>query len=222
MLLYIKKKEGFNASIYTLNHFNHRYIEVLENRLKRMERILGNLSETTDDETAESFENNNHESMTYSKKKKKERSVVTPNATDTSTEIIGVMSEDKGNQNKTPIEPSSLLVDHHITTTTTAPTPTTTMRTRYIGDMSPLPFLAQKINFEDARIASKIGVKIKRFGQSLVLYEKDETLDGKNPNQALLEELNIIQPGETIKGLNDWIYKVAGVDKTTSDSLMKM
>ncbi|KAI9340749.1 fungal-specific transcription factor domain-containing protein [Pilaira anomala] len=96
------------------------------------------------------------------------------------------------------------------------------MRTRYIGDMSPLPFLARKINFEDARIASKIGVKIKRFGQSLVLYEKDETLDGKNPNQALLEELNIIQPGETIKGLNDWIYKVAGVDKMTSDSLMKI
>ncbi|KAI9262802.1 fungal-specific transcription factor domain-containing protein [Helicostylum pulchrum] len=96
------------------------------------------------------------------------------------------------------------------------------MRTRYIGDMSPLPFLAQKINFEDARIASKIGVKIKRFGQSLVLYEKDETKDGKNSNIALLEELNIIKPGETIKGVNDWIYKVSGVDKVTSDGLLKI
>lgn len=96
----------------------------------------------------------------------------------------------------------------------------TQMRTRYIGDMSPWPFLAQKINFEDARIASQIGVKIRRFGQSLVLYEKDDT-SGKEANQKLLEGLGMLKPGEVIKGLNDWIYKVAGVDKTTSDCLMK-
>lgn len=97
----------------------------------------------------------------------------------------------------------------------------TEMRTRYIGDMSPLPFLAQKINFEDARIASQIGIKIRRFGQSLVLYEKED-ISGKKGNQRLLEDLGMLKPGETIKTLNDWIYKVTGVDKTTSDSLMKM
>lgn len=97
----------------------------------------------------------------------------------------------------------------------------TVMQTRYIGDMSPLPFLAQKINFEDARIASQIGIKIRRFGQSLVLYEKADP-SGKNANHKLLEELGMLKPGETIKSLNDWIYKVAGVDKVTSDSLMKM
>lgn len=166
-----------------------------------MERILGNLADTDEeyikDEpcmTQTTIEDNMTQTIND-----------VPNATP--TEITGVMAE-----NKTPTELPP----------PPTPPPVSTMRTRYIGDMSPLPFLAQKINFEDARIASKIGVKIKRFGQSLVLYEKDETKDGKNSNIALLEELNIIKPGETIKGVNDWIYKVSGVDKATSDSLLKM
>ncbi|KAI8980552.1 fungal-specific transcription factor domain-containing protein [Pilobolus umbonatus] len=92
------------------------------------------------------------------------------------------------------------------------------MRTRYIGDMSPLPFLAQKINFEDARIASQIGVKIRRFGQSLVLCEEES----KRSSLNMLEKLGMLKPGETIKGINDWIYKVAGVDKITSDNLLKV
>ncbi|KAG2236790.1 hypothetical protein INT48_006974 [Thamnidium elegans] len=162
-----------------------------------MERILGNLADTDEDDIKDD------ENMTQTTIEDNMTQTIkdVPNATP--TEITGVMTE-----NKTPTEQ-------------TLP-PVSTMRSRYIGDMSPLPFLAQKINFEDARIASKIGVKIKRFGQSLVLYEKDETKDGKNSNIALLEELNIIKPGGTIKGVNDWIYKVAGVDKATSDSLLKI
>ncbi|GAA5805936.1 hypothetical protein HPULCUR_011462 [Helicostylum pulchrum] len=180
------------------------YIEVLENRLKRMERILGNLADTDEEEIKDELSS----SMTQTIKD-------VPNTTP--TEITGVMAE---NKNKTPTELP--LTPTLPPTLPPPPLPISTMRTRYIGDMSPLPFLAQKINFEDARIASKIGVKIKRFGQSLVLYEKDETKDGKNSNIALLEELNIIKPGETIKGVNDWIYKVSGVDKVTSDGLLKI
>lgn len=166
-----------------------------------MERILGDLADT--DETVEKSPppKKTRKTMTQNKDK---ITPVAPAATITSAETAGTTTE---KSNNAPIEPSSL---------------TTGMRTRYIGDMSPLPFLAQKINFEDARIASQIGIKIRRFGQSLVLYEKDETLDGKSENQSLLEDLKLLKPGETIKGLNDWIYKVAGVDKTTSDSLMKM
>lgn len=175
-----------------------------------MERILGNLAD--DDETATKDE---EEEESPSKKKKKDRMSqtkddnlrVTPTATVTNAEAAGASTENLSISNSEPVEPSSI---------------TSGMRTRYIGDMSPLPFLAQKINFEDARIASKIGVKIKRFGQSLILYEKDENLNGKSANQLILEDLNLIKPGETIKGINDWIFKVSGVDKTTSDSLMKV
>jgi hypothetical protein len=211
-----------------------------------MERILGNLADDEeeevehDDESIEELSNHNGSSSSAASapsppKKKKtskksnnadvaldkttmsqinkknaanlKKSQVTPSTTAETT--AGAMTEQKQDNcnNKELIEPSSL---------------STGMRTRYIGDMSPLPFLAQKINFEDARIASKIGIKIRRFGQSLVLYEKDERLNDKSANQVLLEDLNMLKPGETIKGLNDWIYKVAGVDKSTSDSLMKV
>jgi hypothetical protein len=167
---------------------NNRYIEVLENRLKRMEQILGNLTEEKPQ-----------------KKQKMSQSQVTP--TNTVAEASSTIAAEPGTTTEKPlaVEFSSLSSE---------------MKTRYIGDMSPWPFLAQKINFEDARIASQIGVKIRRFGQSLVLYEKDDT-SGKDANQKLLEGLGMLKPGETIKGLNDWIYKVAGVDKITSDCLMK-
>lgn len=91
---------------------------------------------------------------------------------------------------------------------------------RYIGDMSPLPFLAQKINFEDARVASHIGFKVRKFGQSLVMYKEDE--DGQNGNIRLLQQLGKLKPGQTINTMNDWIYTVAGIDKITSDRLMKV
>lgn len=184
------------------------YIEVLENRLKRMERILGNLADEEEEGEGEKPKDNNN---SIPKKKQKEPIMsqtkvvkVTPTAIATPAEESTGASTENSSEISKPLYLSS------------------GVRTRYIGDMSPLPFLAQKINFEDARIASKIGVKIKRFGQSLVLYEKDEKLNGNGINQTILEELNLIKPGETIKGINDWIYKVSGVDKVTSDRLMKV
>ncbi len=176
-----------------------------------MERILGNLADDDNNESTIKEEKNSNPKTKLKEDRmsqtKDDISQVTPNATTTTAETTGAYTEISYANNLEPVEPSSI---------------TSGMRARYIGDMSPLPFLAQKINFEDARIASKIGIKIKRFGQSLVLYEKDENLDGKCANELMLEELNLIKPGETIKGINDWIFKVSGVDKTTSDSLMKV
>lgn len=194
-----------------------RYIEVLENRLKRMEQILGNLTE--DEKTSTDT------TITKSTKKRK----IDNASTKTNDDNSDNMSQGK---QVTPDAAAAPVAENKDTTATTGTVTekplavelsslSTEMRTRYIGDMSPLPFLAQKINFEDARIASQIGIKIRRFGQSLVLYEKED-VSGKNANQKLLEELGMLKPGETIKSLNDWIYKVTGVDKTTSDNLMKM
>jgi hypothetical protein len=166
-----------------------------------MEQILGNL---TDDDA----EKPEKKRKTTPKDNDMSQNHVTPTNTVAEEETIAATAAAEPGtttENLLALELSSL---------------STQMQTRYIGDMSPWPFLAQKINFEDARIASQIGVKIRRFGQSLVLYEKDDT-SGKNASQKLLEGLGMLKPGESIKGLNDWIYKVAGVDKMTSDSLMK-
>ncbi|KAI8378245.1 fungal-specific transcription factor domain-containing protein [Choanephora cucurbitarum] len=104
------------------------------------------------------------------------------------------------------IELSSIGSGHHV---------------RYIGDMSPLPLLAQTVNFDDARIASQVGFKIKRFGQSLVILQKDDSAN-RPDSQRVLERLGKLRPGESIRGINDWIFKVTGLDKKTSDTLMKI
>lgn len=203
-----------------------RYIEVLENRLKRMEQILGNL---TDDEKLAT--------ASKSAKKRKTDNAASSSSSVTETETNNTtmsQTEQVTPENKvaTIAAAAAPVAENKVTTATTGAMTekplavelsslSTEMQTRYIGDMSPLPFLAQKINFEDARIASQIGIKIRRFGQSLVLYEKADP-SGKNANHKLLEGLGMLKPGETIKSLNDWIYRVAGVDKVTSDSLMKM
>jgi hypothetical protein len=93
---------------------------------------------------------------------------------------------------------------------------------RYIGDMSMLPFLAQKFNFEDDRFISPIGIKIRRFGNSLVMFEKGDNTTGRTPSQLLLETLGILKPGEPILGVDDWISKVANISKPTSDLLIKV
>ncbi|ORZ13577.1 fungal-specific transcription factor domain-domain-containing protein, partial [Absidia repens] len=93
---------------------------------------------------------------------------------------------------------------------------------RYIGDMSTLPFLAQKFNFEDDRFTSPVGIKIRRFGQSLVMYEEGDSVTGRTPNQLLLEKLGMLKPGEPILNVEDWIFKVADITKATSDRLMKI
>ncbi|CEP09457.1 hypothetical protein [Parasitella parasitica] len=184
-----------------------------------MEQILGNL---TDDEKAP---------ITKAAKSTKKRKSDDA-STEASNERDHDMSQTKQVTPESSVVAAAPVAENKVTAATTGAATenplavelsslSTEMRTRYIGDMSPLPFLAQKINFEDARIASQIGVKIRRFGQSLVLYEKADT-SGKNANQKLLESLGMLKPGETIKSLNDWIYKVTGVDKTTSDSLMKI
>ncbi|KAI9489239.1 fungal-specific transcription factor domain-containing protein [Zychaea mexicana] len=94
--------------------------------------------------------------------------------------------------------------------------------TRYVGDMSPLPFLAQKINFEDARVASTIGFKVRKFGHSLLLYKEDDQERAQGASERMLRAAGKLKPGQSINGMNDWIYAVAGIDRVTSDRLMRI
>ncbi|KAI9313937.1 fungal-specific transcription factor domain-containing protein [Dichotomocladium elegans] len=179
------------------------YIEVLENRLKRMERILGGLAEDNGDQPAESDGQS-------------------PPASSPERVKDGMSAETSGSMNTPSNNSSSTAVSgtNNAGRISGLSSLSSSTSTRYIGDMSPLPFLAQKINFEDARVESHIGFKVRKFGDSLVMYKEDE--DEQDASVRLLSQLGFLKPGETINTLNDWIYKVAGIDKATSDRLMKI
>ncbi|KAI9265939.1 fungal-specific transcription factor domain-containing protein [Sporodiniella umbellata] len=90
---------------------------------------------------------------------------------------------------------------------------------KYLGEVSSLHCLAQKIDFDELAAFSRLGKQFKRLGDSLLEYE---TKSEENSNERLLLNLGRLQPGEIINGLNDWIYRVSGIDKATSDTLMRV
>ncbi|KAI9307650.1 fungal-specific transcription factor domain-containing protein [Cunninghamella echinulata] len=244
------------------------YIEVLENRLKRMEKILGGITndknetkhenneEEDDDDDGDNddiVENDNHNNKKGKKTKKVKKESVNYDTshnslaqnqshfspTDYNSTSPGPLSSPGSSTTTATIirsAPSALPteVQHPIIGTGTeinfdvledkkfAEAPTLSeIHPRYIGDMSTLPFLAEKFNFEDDRYTSNVGIKVRKFGQSLVVYDRNEEY-GYKGSQQFLEKLGIIKPGETVNGLDDWILKVAGIDKVTSDRLMKI
>lgn len=89
-------------------------------------------------------------------------------------------------------------------------------RVRYLGDLSALQFLKDKISIEGGSEKMFLGgQKIKRFGQEIVLMEdNDETED-----PAPFWFTDSLSPGRSI---HHWIYSVSGVDRHTSDRLLKM
>lgn len=97
----------------------------------------------------------------------------------------------------------------------------TELRTRFIGDRSPLNFLGDKLGLRNSFVTRTLGFRIKKIGHTLVFKPDDDT--DKNGNQRFLERLGMLKPGEsTVNGINTWIYKISGLDKNTSDSLLKM
>lgn len=175
-----------------------RYIEVLENRLKRMEKILSGLADEEPEHAKDSIDQDKGSTT-----KQHESPNTTTTGAETERNTVAMQADDESRA----LDGTCLITD------STA---------RYVGDMSPLPFLAQKINFEDAKVASRIGFRVRKFGQSLVVYKEQDQEEEKYPNQHLLRSLGILKPGETINTINDWIYKVSGLDRATSDKLMKV
>ncbi|KAI9006292.1 fungal-specific transcription factor domain-containing protein [Phycomyces nitens] len=176
-----------------------------------MERILGGLSDT------EAPDDGNPKKKVAKKAESSDKSVATqdsfesatvtqPLATDKNNEEIILAQEPKPDEKPLAVGLSSISNES---------------RTRYVGEMSPLPLLAHKIDFEDSRFTSQFGMQVRRFGQSLVFYDSKDQRDGRL-SEGILRELGILGPSETIKGMNDWIYKVSGLDKQMSDRLMKI
>ncbi|CAO3577550.1 unnamed protein product [Absidia cylindrospora] len=93
---------------------------------------------------------------------------------------------------------------------------------RHVEDGGVLQFLSEKFNMEDDRLTSSILIKIRRNGNKLMVFDGEEDTTGRTPNQLLLEDIGILKPGEPILGMDDWLWKVSGITKSTSDQLLKI
>lgn len=115
------------------------------------------------------------------------------------TENVITLKEDNGQEYTIPVELLSIASEGSM---------------RYVCELSSLPKMLRKIDVNNDRL----GRRFKRLGDSMFEYELSPNIS----NQQLLQRLGALNPGESIKGINDWIYRATGVDKTTSDALLKV
>lgn len=115
------------------------------------------------------------------------------------TENVITLKEDNGQEYTIPVELLSIASEGSM---------------RYVCELSSLPTMLRKIDMNNDRL----GRRFKRLGDSMFEYELSPNIS----NQQLLQRLGALNPGESIKGINDWIYRATGVDKTTSDALLKV
>lgn len=87
---------------------------------------------------------------------------------------------------------------------------------QYLGDMSSFQFFSNKIQLNDQNTKWK-GHRIRKFGKQVVLVEDD-----KDEEEERKEEIPQSQLLPHLKPIHYWIYSVSGVDKHTSDRLLKM
>ncbi|KAI8979718.1 fungal-specific transcription factor domain-containing protein [Mycotypha africana] len=87
-------------------------------------------------------------------------------------------------------------------------------KVQYLGDMSSFQFFSHKMHLNEKNDTWK-GQHIRKFGKQVVLVDdgKDEDENVDIPQAQLLPH---------IKSIHYWIYSVTGVDRHTSDRLLKI
>ncbi|ORZ25443.1 fungal-specific transcription factor domain-domain-containing protein [Absidia repens] len=171
------------------------YKEELNNRLKRLETLL-NRSAT------------NHATTTSS----------SPPTTDQPTPNLITKSTSSGDGTAMTTLASHDENQQHLRKTQTIDV----SQAHHVEDGGALQFLSEKFNLEDERLTSTIKIRIRRSGKNLMLFDGEEDTKGRTPNQLLLEDTGILKPGEPILGMDDWLWRVSGIMKTTSDQLLKI
>jgi hypothetical protein len=216
--------------VYILNNDQHLYsakkrgppkgyIETLENRLKRMERILGSLADTADGSkgNASSDQNDSEPDKSSRGSSEDRQPEVMAAATAPSQEPSRKSSETKTTPNTTnfaqPNEERRESKDF---------IPYAEYeRAKYVGDISALHMLTKKYNMEDKALSHDLGAKIHRFGEDIVLV--NDSIGGeKGFDLTTLIKYGNVQPEEKIDTVVDWIRIVAGIDMAMSDRLMKV
>lgn len=189
------------------------YIETLENRLKRMERILGSLADSAD--SNQSNMSVEHES---------EGSKSSPESTDDhhkESTIQQQPSPPKQSPEQQQNTPPNNKGDVERRSSKDFIPYAEYERAKYIGDISALHMLTKKYNMEDKTLSGELGAKIHRFGEDIVLV--NDTVDGeKGLDLTTLIKHGNVRPEEKIETVADWIRIVAGIDMTMSHRLMRV
>lgn len=90
----------------------------------------------------------------------------------------------------------------------------------YLGELSPLQFLQTRFPIEGNGSGPWMGRRVRRFGKQILLMDaEDEPTDGirdRTPPTPSVENM------AHHTGVQHWIYTVTGVDRHTSDRLLKM
>lgn len=188
------------------------YIETLENRLKRMERILGSLADSSEGskEHASSDPNDSEpdkSSRESSQDRQVEGSSVKPPSTQTSPEVeIPSQSVPKTDEQRSSKEYIPYAEYE---------------RAKYVGDVSALHMLTKKYDMDERSLGCDIGAKFHRFGEDIVLVNDNIGGDKGFDLSTLIKHGNV-KPEEKIDTVADWIRIVAGLDMAMSDRLMKV
>ncbi|KAI8641226.1 fungal-specific transcription factor domain-containing protein [Parasitella parasitica] len=88
-------------------------------------------------------------------------------------------------------------------------------RVQYLGDMSSFQFFSNKMHL-DGKDTKWKGHHIRKFGKQVVLVEDGKDEQGADPENPQLQLLPYVKP------IHYWIYSVTGVDRHTSDRLLKI
>ncbi|KAG1180606.1 hypothetical protein G6F70_000558 [Rhizopus microsporus] len=169
------------------------YIEVLETRLKKMETMLDELAHKKTDSISPPEKGYASSDTRPPGAERVTRRDSEDGAFDKDpTENMITLKEDNGQEYTIPIELLSIASEGSM---------------RYICELSSLPTILRKIDVNNDRL----GRRFKRLGDSIFEYEFSPNIS----KQQLLQRLGTLNPGESIKGINDWIYRATGVDKMT-------
>ncbi|KAI8584049.1 hypothetical protein K450DRAFT_221245 [Umbelopsis ramanniana AG] len=188
------------------------YIETLENRLKRMERILGSLADTSEGSKEHAGSDpNDSEPDKSSRESSQDRQVEEPSAkpasiqpspeVDVAPQPVQKAEERRGSKDYIPYAEYE--------------------RAKYIGDVSAIHMLTKKYNMDDRLFGNDIGAKFHRFGEDIVLVNDNIGGDKGFDLSTLIKHGNV-KPEEKIHTVADWIRIVAGLDMAMSDRLMKV
>ncbi|KAI8370961.1 fungal-specific transcription factor domain-containing protein [Blakeslea trispora] len=87
----------------------------------------------------------------------------------------------------------------------------------FLGDMSGLQFFSNKIQLDNSKDPTWGGHRIRKFGKQVVLVEDDK--ENMNDKQAEIPKEQLLPH---VKPIHYWIYSVTGVDRHTSNRLLKI
>lgn len=171
----------------SLSPYFDRYINVLENRLKRIEELIDNIKSESKDKSQQTTE-------TSTQPIKKVKTVDTRTEPDDTNDMIESIRQS------------------HLTT-----------EGRFISNNN-VSCIFKKMNLLDEKTLSQYGIAIQHDQNNDYFHIKKKVSpkDHRSDQVKQLIELGFMKPHETVSNIDDWVWKVSGIDKQLGDRLLKM